>query len=284
MNWKNFGCLVVGILVIGIGACGEDEIPSEEQAAYELEDEGAVCFGTSNPWDPETGVTSGTSTTLRLYIDESMVSDAEAGFAGECEITVDDGEIIVDNGVFVPNEDSSYFDEAASPYSAECSEITLEEKNYTVRVGESVYELDLSQTEEDGGESSESAPGVTCLGLGEEIVEENTAELCVRPIEEDDTNIDLVAQHELGATSCIDAYDLECDVQKEDGDYSVTMVANYRSYAEIAESAGNACTADLQFSDVDCGALDLEEGSYEFAYGDELLEFDVPVEDDVCVR
>ncbi len=276
MNWRISGYFVIGILVVGIGACGEDDVPSEDQAVYELEGEGAICFGTTNPAAPETGVRPGTSTPLVLYVDKTMVPDVEGGFAGECDVTVDGDEIIVDNGVFVPNEDSSYFDEARSPYTVVCSEITLEEKSYTVRMGETIYELDLSQAEDDGVTSR-----TTCLGLGEEIVEENTAELCVRPVEDEDANVELVATHETGATSCIDGYELQCDLDEDDGDYSVMMVATYRRYTVTFDGE---CTADLAYRDVDCGALDLEEGSYEFSYGDEILAFDVPVEDDVCVH
>lgn len=280
MDGRIFVSFVVGVLVLGICACGDDETDADGEAVYELENEGAVCFGTSNPSAPGGSVVPGTTTTLVLYVDESMVSDVGAGFVGECSVNIDGDDIIIDSGVFVPEEGSEHFDEAMSPYAVECGEFTPEAKHYTVRIGETSYELDLSEVEPPGDMYPTDPHGISCVGLGDEIVEEDTAELCVHAKDDADENVELVATHVLGATSCIDAYNLECDLHEEGGEYSVSVVADYRDRSQIAQAE---CTADLTFFDVECGALELEEGSYEFSYGDEILEFDVPVEDETCV-
>ena len=114
-----------------------------------------------------------------------------------------------------------------------------------------------------------------CVGVGEEQTDENTGDICVR--ESESAAVQLQATHEVGGNSCIDDYQLECELDVLDDEITVSTVGNYRSYHQMGD-----CTADTWGVSTDCGELDLEDGDYQLHYGGDVVDFELPLDDEGC--
>ena len=295
-----FKLLVIVLLAAGLAisvACGSDNVHEDqpnqdlnvgeedddleqndlEQDDLEQDDlvmlnsEGGICLNVQYPWYSSGGASAGTNT-IYLYVDNTMVDGNDSIFSGECQASVDGDDIFIDNEVFVAESDSEATADAQSPYSVECGEVQLEAKTYTVHVGEAQYEFPIP---EEGVPTTVPPDRTECVGVGEQETDENTGTICVS--ESDSAKTQLRAVHEIGGTSCVDDYQLECEFDVLDGEITVSTVGTYRSYHHIGD-----CTMDIGSVSTDCGELDLDDSSYQLNYGGDVLDFELPLDDEIC--
>lgn len=265
---------ILSTTLLILSACGDDQDSQSADNTTALEGQGGVCFNVEYPWWSGSGTAAGSPITVYLYVDESMVDGATGAFEGDCSVEVDGDDIIVESGVVF----AAAAGEAPSPYSVACGDVVLEARTYTVKVGDEEYEF-VVPTEQEAGVEALPPEWAECVGVGEELTEEDGGEVCVQvsqPMPATSPGIgtamvQITTVHEIDGNSCTDAYVLDCDFQVSNNEIEVSTTGTYRSYHHMGD-----CTADIWPVESHCGTRELDFGDYEINYGGEVFAFQVP--------
>lgn len=253
--------------------CGEEEPEADATVEEPLESDAGVCFNTQNPVAPGS-YSADFPIPINVFVDESTLPECTVSLSGECTAGLDGDTLDVEHDLVAEVDEQ----DCPEPehLTAECGEVDLEAQTYTVEIGDESYPHEVPAESPRGGPLGPEWSD--CVGVGEQRTSDETDDICVAPVDDQQNSTVVVsATHEVGANSCVDDYDLNCGVDEIDDGYEVSSDATYRWVGELG-----ACTADIWGVSTECTEIELEEGTHEFHFEDDLLEVQAPLDEEVC--
>ncbi len=274
MIWLKTIAVTVAFAMVVSAGCADDESPAEDETT--IDDASALCFGVANPAEPGYHDAEG-ETELHVYLDAEQVPECTSEVSGECEATIDDDELVIEQDLTaVVDEDEC--PDIEQGVAVDCGVVELQEESTTVQVGGESYDHRVP-TGDDAHASGPLGPEWSdCVGVGEDRTDDDPDDVCVEPVGDGDDAVLVSAIHEVGEASCVDDYTITCGVEEDDGEIVVSSSGSYRWVG--GDNGG--CTADIWDVRADCAEVAVSEGSYDIVFGDEELEIDVPLDDEHC--